>query len=526
MQVVLATNFSRLHPRPVYIIYASNRSTSELGSRALLHLRSAGYRELKRFGWCGSSNFSLLMELSFPSSSPSVRGDQARWSSIQESVAKHAWPHQWHDRSWGESVDLSRSVHRLIDTARILVDLTRGSGVERLWRILDVGGKDFAKLAHLAGWCYTSIDLNRPQQHGTGGYQEGTDLTYDGKTLPFEEDSFEIVILSFVLHHAADNTLALLRQVRSISNSFVIIGEDLSSLDHPLVWHQRNQNHQPGGIFRSDAEWRALFSHYDLMLWSAYNVRSRADLICDALSEDDFSAHVYRVLYVLRSSSGSHASFDSARAASHQPLQIASTFTPAAASEHVATSSSAQHHTGEETCHVRKAHSLRLALCFFGVTRGIARTLPGLLTNLISPLSSVGVVDIFVHTLLGPVENSHFPRERLAQTRPLDFLLLKPCRFAVEEQRIVDVQQRLHVKVNATFHRSQLLFREYYDRQTILNVFRSRYSLSQARIASSLPPPISPPPPHSLNTPLAPACFTPPPNCSVLPNQWCICHAV
>ena len=37
-----------------------------------------------------------------------------------------------------------------------------------------------------------------------------------------------------------------LSQVRSISTSFVVVGEDLASHAHPLVWHQRNFDHHPG----------------------------------------------------------------------------------------------------------------------------------------------------------------------------------------------------------------------------------------------------------------------------------------
>ena len=62
-------------------------------------------------------------------------------------------------------------------------------------------------------------------------HQSGADLFYDGRSLPFGEDAFDVVILSFVLHHAAENTLVLLRQVRTIASSWLLVGEDVAALD-------------------------------------------------------------------------------------------------------------------------------------------------------------------------------------------------------------------------------------------------------------------------------------------------------
>ena len=51
---------------------------------------------------------------------------------------------------------------------------------------------------------------------------------YDGKRLPFEDDSFDAVLLMFVLHHAEDAG-AVLREARRVSRDRVIVLEDVTT---------------------------------------------------------------------------------------------------------------------------------------------------------------------------------------------------------------------------------------------------------------------------------------------------------
>jgi len=135
------------------------------------------------------------------------------------------------------------------------------------------------------------IDLSRRLRTGHGGYnvhEEG--LIYDGETLPFEPLSYDIVIIGYVLHHAAQNTLGLLKQVHAIARSDVLILEDLGSPDYPTSWLLRNASHQPGGVFRDDKEWRQLFELLSFELVKAIVVRRR----------DDPDDRPYRVLYHLK----------------------------------------------------------------------------------------------------------------------------------------------------------------------------------------------------------------------------------
>ena len=492
--VLLATNFSRLVPKPRYLMYEHFHAPAEKQPQVLAHLRAAGYRELKRFGGCNMFPLDILMELTTQDqpTPPAFAGDGGQdrgfaWTTTQEAVAVHAWPRKATPlRSEdltapsAQPTDLQPTTHRLVDTALLLVELAarlqRQTAVPV--RVLDVGGTDFRKLAHEAGWHYVTIDLAEPQSEGTGGHQPGADLFYDGRELPFGDDAFDVVILSFVLHHAAEKTLALLGQARAIASSWVIVGEDVASLDYPLAWHQRNFDHAPGGIFRSDEEWRLLFELYKMPVVRAFNVRHRGELFCE-LSDAEYASRVYRIVYLLRLSPAS----SNADAASQSCASVEEPPVSTARGQHgqrASASTILPSDPPQGRCSARGDEQVRVAICFFGIVRNIAITLPGLKANLIDAASRLGVADVFVHTLVGRVENSHFPHEQESRIGRDDFMQLRPCRYTVEEQVQVDRAEKLHAKAEATLRRSKLLFREYYDTQTITNVYRSRYSLSRA----------------------------------------------
>lgn len=159
-------------------------------------------------------------------------------------------------------------------------------------RILDIGGVDFQNMAELRGWEYVTIDLENAQTVGTGGYQSSSAMKYDGKVLPFESNTFDLINVGFVLHHASENTLGLLKQIKAISRKYVIIGEDVAAQDYPMSWHERNWIHHPGGLFRSDVEWRQLFEIFNLKLLETYGVRRL----------DDPDDRLYRAIYILDAS--------------------------------------------------------------------------------------------------------------------------------------------------------------------------------------------------------------------------------
>lgn len=51
-------------------------------------------------------------------------------------------------------------------------------------------------------------------------------VLFDGKHLPFGEKTFDVVFLSYVLHHAGTNQLKLLKEAKRVSKNRIIIYED------------------------------------------------------------------------------------------------------------------------------------------------------------------------------------------------------------------------------------------------------------------------------------------------------------
>jgi SAM-dependent methyltransferase len=170
-------------------------------------------------------------------------------------------------------------------------------------KILDLGGADYKKYCSDKQYLYTSINVEDPIKFGdlsnlpkkgelngnSGGNTLLETIRYDGKNLPFKNNDFDVIIVNFVLHHAAENTIPLLKQIKNISPKYVIIGEDLAEINYDLKWHTRNFEHQPGGIFRSDLEWKELFDLIGFKLIAQIIIRR----------SEDIDEKYYRSIYVL-----------------------------------------------------------------------------------------------------------------------------------------------------------------------------------------------------------------------------------
>jgi ubiquinone/menaquinone biosynthesis C-methylase UbiE len=108
-------------------------------------------------------------------------------------------------------------------------------------RVLDVGAGDCrlaARLQQRMGCTVVPVDVEDFNM---------TDLKltmYDGTHLPFDDNSFDAVLLVFVLHHAED-ALAVLAEARRVSRDRIIVLEDVTT-----SWWDRM-------MFRSFHKWLA-----------------------------------------------------------------------------------------------------------------------------------------------------------------------------------------------------------------------------------------------------------------------------
>jgi ubiquinone/menaquinone biosynthesis C-methylase UbiE len=131
--------------------------------------------------------------------------------------------------------------------------------------VLDIGCGEGYVLDELAARGVTGVqgvdivDIRRNKEHGF--------RLYDGQTLPFPDRSFDLVVLSFVLHHVPDDKkLVLLEEALRVSRAKVVVVEDT-----PSTAFDRLMNHRHGESYRrkigsaaafgflTEGEWRWLF---------------------------------------------------------------------------------------------------------------------------------------------------------------------------------------------------------------------------------------------------------------------------
>jgi ubiquinone/menaquinone biosynthesis C-methylase UbiE len=128
--------------------------------------------------------------------------------------------------------------------------------------VLDVGcGNGFIAhhLTGLLGAEVVGIDV------GTKTTARINYLSYDGCHFPLQDQSFDAVLLCYVLHHAQDAVLLLNEVARVLrSGGLAIIYEDIPSAwwDRAVCWvHSRQWRNQTGPCsFQLDKDWRRVFA--------------------------------------------------------------------------------------------------------------------------------------------------------------------------------------------------------------------------------------------------------------------------
>ena len=96
---------------------------------------------------------------------------------------------------------------------------------------------------------------------------------FDGKNLPFSENSFDTTLINYVLHHAKD-PISLLKEAKRVSKEKIIIYEDLpegilSKLFckiHGVTFNYFFQKSREKINFKNSEEWKKIFDNSGLKL--------------------------------------------------------------------------------------------------------------------------------------------------------------------------------------------------------------------------------------------------------------------
>jgi hypothetical protein len=132
-------------------------------------------------------------------------------------------------------------------------------------RLCDIGAADGAVTAYVADAFHMiahAYDIMMPDEN-LFSMKESRVKTpirlFDGHHIPEQDDACDLTLFSFVLHHAGASTFTLLQEAKRVTRAggFVLIAEDMGSTAD-MARAQRNAEHDPNGIFRSEEEWLAL----------------------------------------------------------------------------------------------------------------------------------------------------------------------------------------------------------------------------------------------------------------------------
>jgi ubiquinone/menaquinone biosynthesis C-methylase UbiE len=126
---------------------------------------------------------------------------------------------------------------------------------------------------------------------------------YDGAQFPVADNSFDAVLLCYVLHHARDVRVVLSEVRRTLCDDGVaVIYEDIPQafVDRIVCWiHNRQWQHRTGSCtFRRESEWRSLFESFGFEIVTERSLSRWRNL----------THPVSRRFYVLRLKSGENES--------------------------------------------------------------------------------------------------------------------------------------------------------------------------------------------------------------------------
>jgi len=150
---------------------------------------------------------------------------------------------------------MSIECRQFIDQNSKILDLGCGSGL---------AGREFQKFfkADLTGIDVVDIRVEKIPF-----------MLFDGLNIPFTDNHFDYILISYVLHHAKD-PISLLREARRVARKRIIIYEDLvegwmSELFckiHGLTFSYLFQDKKESKNFKKEKDWKNIFEDLKLKI--------------------------------------------------------------------------------------------------------------------------------------------------------------------------------------------------------------------------------------------------------------------
>ena len=162
---------------------------------------------------------------------------------------KRRWARERRRRKVGRAYDMALEIARVIPPGSEVLDVGCGNGFIA------------HHLSAMLGTNVVGIDLgtstDAPIDYGR----------YDGAQFPVDDNSFDAVLLCYVLHHA-QGVRVVMNEMRRVlrDDGLAVIYEDIPGRwwDQGVCWfHNQQWRRRTGGCtFRRESEWRALFESF------------------------------------------------------------------------------------------------------------------------------------------------------------------------------------------------------------------------------------------------------------------------
>lgn len=131
-------------------------------------------------------------------------------------------------------------------------------------KILDLGCGDCCNTKYLKNMGYKNIV-------GLDVVNEGKCMIpklYDGKKIPYKDNSFDVIICSFVLHHIPDYD-SIIKEMKRVTRKFILIHEDTPEYNVDYFFtklHAKSDWGKCKRCFNKKRDWLEIFRKHNLKI--------------------------------------------------------------------------------------------------------------------------------------------------------------------------------------------------------------------------------------------------------------------
>lgn len=134
---------------------------------------------------------------------------------------------------------------------------------DKSYNVLDLGCGSCCNSSYIANLGHNVTSLDVVDKHKCK-----KPIIYDGKIIPYADNTFDIVLVSFVLHHVP-NWKQLLSEIKRVSKQYIIIIENTPEVKIDWFFTRLHSESDWGGkncdeCYKTNQKWISEFNNMDL----------------------------------------------------------------------------------------------------------------------------------------------------------------------------------------------------------------------------------------------------------------------